>query len=234
MRTAPFHISTPTFFVPIRDETETGHRFQYATSTIYQSDTMGEIPMFGVNFADGRIKGYPLTRRFMCCMCAEHTLWVNSYVDNGDGTITDEATGLMWMKYAAGTLARQRGRRQDDLAGIAGLAENMVYADMTTGCFGCETAPSSVDYTSCLDTTNSAAIDPIFQATRSGYYGGRNLRSMVEHHASRWKADGKPCGLCFLRRGVGTDERRRAGRSRSGRAAERPQDGRGERLSIRE
>ena len=38
---------------------------QYATSTIYDSNTMGgQTTMFGVNFADGRIKGYPIDKEF--------------------------------------------------------------------------------------------------------------------------------------------------------------------------
>lgn len=37
---------------------------QFATSTLYVSTTMeGNKTMFGVNFADGRIKGYPVESR---------------------------------------------------------------------------------------------------------------------------------------------------------------------------
>jgi len=61
-----------------------------------------------VNFADGRIKGYPKQRRGPGGATA-HKLYVryvrgnpdygrNDFHDNGDGTISDRATGLMWSK----------------------------------------------------------------------------------------------------------------------------------------
>ena len=49
-------------------DTNAGERIidsQMATSTIYTSTTMGgNTTMFGVNFADGRIKGYPVDKLF--------------------------------------------------------------------------------------------------------------------------------------------------------------------------
>jgi hypothetical protein len=60
--------------------------------------------VFGVNFADGRIKGYPKTapgaggieaRHFVRLVRGEF-YGTNDFRDNGDGTVTDRATGLMW------------------------------------------------------------------------------------------------------------------------------------------
>ncbi|MEJ2617536.1 MAG: DUF1566 domain-containing protein, partial [Ignavibacteriaceae bacterium] len=82
---------------------------QFATSTLYYGTTMGGNPtMFGVNFADGRIKGYPyeLTpgpegiKKFYVLYVRGNTNYgKNNFLDNGDSTITDLATGLMWTKY---------------------------------------------------------------------------------------------------------------------------------------
>ena len=67
--------------------------------------------MFGVNFADGRIKGYPadssIGKKYYVLYVRGNTAYgTNSFVDNGDATITDNATGLMWMKNDNGTSTR--------------------------------------------------------------------------------------------------------------------------------
>ena len=106
---------------------------QYATCTLYGSTTMdGNKTMFGVNFADGRIKGYPIgTTRGR----GEKTYYVmyvrgnadygkNEFADNGDGTITDQATGLMWMKVDSGHLTAGKMNWQEALE----WAENLEYA----------------------------------------------------------------------------------------------------------
>jgi hypothetical protein len=78
---------------------------QYASSTLYVGATMGgNRTMFGVNFADGRIKGYPADssigkKYYVMYVRGNPSYGTNQYVDNGDSTITDNATGLMWMKY---------------------------------------------------------------------------------------------------------------------------------------
>lgn len=73
---------------------------QYATTSLYTNDEGTEM-MFGMNFADGRIKGYEERfgggdkAYFVMCMRGNTDYGVNDFVDNGDGTITDNATGLM-------------------------------------------------------------------------------------------------------------------------------------------
>ncbi len=73
----------------------------------YVSTVMGsQTAIFGVNFADGRIKGY---NELLAASGAKNTKYVryvrgntsygkNNYKDNGDNTITDQATSLMWSK----------------------------------------------------------------------------------------------------------------------------------------
>ncbi len=78
---------------------------QMLSSTIYQGRTMGgNQTVFGVNFADGRIKGYPLLdprgeKKFMVRFVRGNPDYgKNNFEDNGDGTVTDLATKLMWSK----------------------------------------------------------------------------------------------------------------------------------------
>jgi len=81
---------------------------QYASSTLYVGDT--DVPLlFGVNFADGRIKGYGISifgrdKTFsVACVRENSSYGVNVFIDNGDGTITDKATGLIWAQDDSGS-----------------------------------------------------------------------------------------------------------------------------------
>jgi hypothetical protein len=84
---------------------------QYWSSNFYVGRTMyGDQSAFGFNFADGRIKSYPANmargpsaRRYVRCVRGNPNYGKNEFVDNGDGTITDLATGLMWRKADSGT-----------------------------------------------------------------------------------------------------------------------------------
>jgi len=134
---------------------------QYATSTIYVSTTMtGDRTMFGVNFADGRIKGYPadqsVGKKYYVLYVRGNTAYgTNEYADNGDGTITDKATGLMWMKNDNGAAVSWEN--------ALNYAEGLEYAGYSD--WRLPTAKelqSIVDYTRSPATTNSAAIDPVF------------------------------------------------------------------------
>lgn len=75
--------------------------FYYAGTTHGGADTA-----FGVNHATGHIKGYPSDvsgqmGKYVRAVRGEETA-VNDFTDNEDGTVTDEATGLMWMEADAG------------------------------------------------------------------------------------------------------------------------------------
>jgi len=138
---------------------------QYATSTIYVSTTMtGDRTLFGVNFADGRIKGYPADRsvgkKYYVLYVRGNTAYgTNAYVDNGDGTITDNATGLMWMKNDNGAAISWEN--------ALSYAEGLEYAGYTDWRLpNAKELQSIVDYTRSPATTNSAAIDPLFNCTQ--------------------------------------------------------------------
>ncbi len=140
---------------------------QWATSTIYVGRVMhGQQAMFGVNFADGRIKGYPTgdmpgrgAKTFYAIYVRDNPDYgKNDFADNGDGTVTDRATGLIWMKSDSG--------KGMDWPSALDYAETMEFAGHDD--WRLPTAKelqSIVDYSRSPDTTHSAAIDPVFECT---------------------------------------------------------------------
>jgi hypothetical protein len=160
-----------TYFDFAYGDTAAGERVidaQYASSTLYVSTTMlGDATLFGVNFADGRIKGYGLTRSgqgdmtfFVRCVRGA-AYGVNDFVDNGDSTITDRATGLMWTQGDSGggldwpeALAWVQSRNAENYLG---------HNDWRLP--NAKELQGIVDYTRSPETTSSAAIDPLFACT---------------------------------------------------------------------
>lgn len=149
-------------------DTSAGERLidaQYASSTVYVATTPTGTLLFGVNFADGRIKGYGLNAPgggektfYVICVRGSADYGVNNLVDNGDGTVTDRATGLMWQRADSGygmfwaeALAYAEG------ATLAGY-DDWRLPDV-------KELQSIVDYTRAPDTTGSAAIDPVFSTS---------------------------------------------------------------------
>jgi Protein of unknown function (DUF1566) len=147
---------------------------QFGTSTIYNTTTMwGNPTMFGVNFADGRIKGYPYRFQnsgrektfFFIYVRGNPDYGKNKFVDNGDGTITDEATGLMWMQVDSGYL-KAGDWKQGGLNWQQALAwsENLKYAGYSDWRLpNVKELQSLVDYSRSPKTTQSPAINPLFK-----------------------------------------------------------------------
>jgi len=148
---------------------------QFATSTRYVGTTMrGNRTMFGVNFADGRIKGYPIDRGrrgqpkyYVLYVRGNPGYGKNDFHDNGDGTITDRATGLTWTKLDSGHLkAGPRGDGRLNWREALEWAENLEYAGYSDWRLpNAKELQSIVDYTRSPETTGSAAIDPVFRVT---------------------------------------------------------------------
>lgn len=139
---------------------------QYASSTQYVDYTMdGDETLFGVNFADGRIKGYGLVLHgaaktfYVAYVRGNTTYGVNDFTDNGDGTITDEATGLMWMQGDNGEGITWKN--------ALSYAENLTYAGYSDWRLpAIKELQSIVDYTRSPSTTSSPAIDELFDCTK--------------------------------------------------------------------
>jgi hypothetical protein len=152
-------------------DTSSGERIidaQFATSTKYVSTTMnGNETMFGVNFADGRIKGYPTGSMpgstedkgfYVLYVRGNSAYGINDFVDNGDGTISDLATGLTWMQEDSGD-ALNWGEALN-------YCETLDYAGYDDWRLpDVKELQSIVDYTRSPDTTGSAAIDPLFESS---------------------------------------------------------------------
>ena len=169
-QSVPF-IDTTYFEFRYGDETS-GERFidaQYVSSTEYVGTTMnGDFTVFGVNFADGRIKGYGTTAPIGGDKLFEVRLvrgsseyGINLFFDNNDGTISDNATGLMWSKDDNGT-----GLNWEEALGWVSQKnqENFLgYNDWRLP--NAKELQSIVDYTRSPQTTNSAAIDSLFEVT---------------------------------------------------------------------
>ena len=150
------------------------------SATAYVSTTMnGDATIFGVNFADGRIKGYPLyvpgsggttgQTMYVRYVRGTPTYSMNLFVRHGDGTITDQATGLMWCEADSGfgmnwsnALAWVQARN---------AAQHLGYHDWRLP--NVKELQSLVDYTRSPATTASAAIDPVFSCTSITNEGGQ-------------------------------------------------------------
>lgn len=144
---------------------------QWVTSTIYIDTVMnGQECFFGVNFADGRIKCYPTAPRgngyFAIYVRGGNNYGVNNFVDNGNGTITDSATGLTWMQGDSGS-----GMTWGD---ALNYCENLSLARADDWRLpNIKALHTIVDYTRSPATTNSAAIDPLFTSTQITNEGGQ-------------------------------------------------------------
>lgn len=142
---------------------------QYATSTIYVSTTMnGDTTMFGVNFVDGRIKGYPATKNkyYVRCVRGESDYGKNNFsiTDNGT-TVTDHATGLVW---------QQADYLSTDWQDAVDYCENLSLGMKTDWRLpNVKELQSIVDYSRSPDTTSSAALDAKFSATSFTSENGR-------------------------------------------------------------
>lgn len=135
---------------------------QCATTNLFVGNTQ---MVFGVNFADGRIKGYGMTlmgqaKKFNYLFVRGNSNYgKNSFTNNGNGTITDNATKLMWMQDDSGIGMTWK----DALA----YAENKTFAGNSDWRLpSAKELQSIVDYTRSPQTTSSAAIDPLFNCTQ--------------------------------------------------------------------
>jgi len=144
---------------------------QYWASDYYVGQTAegGYDAAFGVNHATGHIKAYPALvtgpmAKHVRCVCGDE-YGVNDLQDNGDGTITDQATGLMWMQDDSGegmdweqALAWAQEKNAENYLG---------YSDWRLP--DVKEMQSIVDYSYAPDASDPAnegpAIDPLFNVS---------------------------------------------------------------------
>ena len=162
-------------------DTDAGERIidaQFVTTSIYVGTVMGgQKAMFGVNFADGRIKGYPVDSTpmqpdgkgfYVLFVRGNNIYGKNDFADNEDGTITDNSTGLMWQQDDSKTgmnwvdaLSWVQQKNSENYLG---------YNDWRLP--NVKELQSIVDYSRSLSTTNSAAIDSKFDCSTITDEGG--------------------------------------------------------------
>lgn len=159
-----------TYFEPAFGDTAAGNRIidgQFATATRYVSplgSINGANTMFGVNFVDGRIKGYPYDQPandpktyYVRCVAGNTDYGVNALSDNLDGAISDAATGLMWEQADTSGLNFEEAVAHCESAITAGHADWRLP--------DAKELHSILDYSRAPDYTASAAIDPLFDST---------------------------------------------------------------------
>ncbi|WP_299799299.1 DUF1566 domain-containing protein [uncultured Maribacter sp.] len=162
-------IDTNYFNQPLGDS-EKGEReidAQTWSSTEYVGRTMrDDETIFGVNFVDGRIKGYP---KYNPRTSEENTMYFrlvrgnteygkNNFINNKDGTVSDYATGLMWQKADDGV-----GRNWEEALTYAENLQLNKNADWRLP--NAKELQSIVDYSRSPQTANSPAINSIFETT---------------------------------------------------------------------
>lgn len=144
---------------------------QVLTSTVYKGKTMGrDATVFGVNFADGRIKGYPIIdprerseKKFTVRFVRGNVDYgKNLFLDNNDGTISDIATGLMWQKMDSKTAMNW----EEALTWAQEKNAETYLGHNDWRLPNIKELQSIVDYTRSPQETNSAAIDPIFEISK--------------------------------------------------------------------
>ena len=156
---------------------DAGERFidaQYWSATQYVGTVFHDImAVFGVNFADGRIKGYPrdigpggrLMTEFVRYVRENTSYGINDFADNGDGTITDYSTGLMWQKSDDGV-----ARNWEDALAYAESLNLAGHDDWRLP--NAKELESLVNYNQSPDASELSqigpAIDPLFEITNIG------------------------------------------------------------------
>jgi len=95
-----FFIDDQFFDHPIGDEREIDA--QTWSSSSFDGVVMNNNRVavtFGVNFVDGRVKAYPVVQeKYARYVRGSSQYGSNNFVNNNDGTISDLATGLMWLE----------------------------------------------------------------------------------------------------------------------------------------
>lgn len=167
------YIDTNYFTVSYTSQRELSHSIIWSStkytgllrSSIEGSSAVGAEMAFGVNFGTGHIKAYSASigPKHMVRAVRGPIYGTSSFVDNGDGTIKDQATGLMWTQSDSGVgmdweqaLAWAQTKNGENLLG---------YSDWRLP--NTKELQTLVDYTRSAEATAAAnvgpAINPLFK-----------------------------------------------------------------------
>ncbi len=159
------------YFAFAYGDTAAGERIidaQFWSSNAYVGTVFGNrSAAFGLNLADGRIKGYPTSgfvvkQNYVYFVRGNTEYGINHFTDNGDGTVTDDATGLMWSQDDSG-----EGKTWEDaLAWVQSRNAESHLGHNDWRLPNAKEMQSIVDYSRAPDATSSAAGDPVFNITQ--------------------------------------------------------------------
>lgn len=141
------------------------------SATPYVSTTLGgSVTIFGYNFTDGRLKGYPRYNpadtsinesNYVRYVRGNTSYGINNYIINGDGTISDKATLLMWSRDDSGIGLNW----SNALAWVQACNASNYLGHNDWRLPNAKELHTIVDYSRSPDTTASAAISPVFNCT---------------------------------------------------------------------
>ena len=163
------YIDTEYFDIIYTDEQDLSHAIFWSSDkyTGVMGNVSGETPgaelAFGVNFGTGHIKSYSIRvgpKHFVRCVRGNLAYGVNLFQNNGDGTISDLATGLMWQQTDNGT-----GMDWEHALAYAQTQNNANYLGHNDWRLpNTKELQSLVDYTRSPYATNSANVGPAINA----------------------------------------------------------------------
>ena len=181
---------------------------QFWSTNVYTGTVFGnEEAVFGLNLADGRIKGYPsggsISKLNYMYFVRGHTDYgINTFTDNGDGTVADNSTGLMWSRDDSGDETDPGPHSglnwEEALAWVQQKnAENHLgYSDWRLP--SAKEMQSIVDYDRAPNATGSAAIDPVFNITEITNEGGEVDYPWFWTGTTHLRADGSGASAVYI------------------------------------
>ncbi len=195
---------------------------QLLSSTTYVGSTDRLRLVFGVNLADGRIKGYPITARdgaklFSVRFVCGEEYGVNNFQDNKNGTISDHATALMWQRDDS-----CKGMSWEEALSYAQTMNKKKYLGYNDWRLpNAKELQSIVDYTRSPESTASAAIDPLFKISKIKNEGGETdypfFWSSTTHAAVGIRSSGgAAAAYVSFGRGLGNLKQMQGGRQQGG------------------
>jgi hypothetical protein len=145
---------------------------EYGGGSGYWSSSLPHnLSAYNVNFSSG-VNGIEMLSYYGFVRCVRKDTPTPSYEDNGGGTVTDLATGLIW----------QKGDNQND-AGARTWEEALAYCNglPTTSAPGQQywRLPNVRELQSIVDWEKSPSIDPIFECRSSTYWSSTTEAQVV-------------------------------------------------------